>query len=70
MINLTRSESLADYFSDGIPNYRQHPLRYLRIRELSLAAVTSNLIEAFLSVFNASKSETCVSYTEYEWDGS
>lgn len=66
LINLTKSESLRDYFSDGNPNYRKHPLRLVNIREYHTSPVEKQIWNVVRRVFNTSLSMKHINHGQ--WD--
>lgn len=64
LINVTLSECCRDYFSNKIPNYRQHPLKLEVVREFPVSFFEDIFWNTVLDVFNASASMLYVSYKD------
>lgn len=56
LINVTRSESFRDYFSDSTPNYQKQPLRFTEFLKIGVRFFDKHFWETVVSVFNASMS--------------
>lgn len=66
LVNVTESESFQNYFPDKIRNYRQHPLRFVKINKLDLYDVEIGFWRIVARVFNASESTIYVSFEDRE----
>lgn len=67
LVNVTESQSFQNYFSDKIRNYRQHPLRFVKIDTLDLYAVEIEFWSTVARAFNASESTNYVNYKDKVW---
>ncbi len=54
LINVSASESLHNIFPDEVPNYRNHPLRIVYTKEISLSILERQFCRIVSRVFNAS----------------
>lgn len=64
LINVTRSESLRDIFPNKFPNYRKHPMRFVRVVGMRNLFYEVQLLDTLLRSFNASMSLTNITYKE------
>lgn len=67
LVNVMESESCQNYFPNKIPNYRQHPLRFVKINKLDLYDVEIGFWGTFARVFNASESTNYVNFEDKIW---
>ncbi len=64
LVNLTRSESLANYFVKKVPNYYKHPLRFVLLADSPRMTIDEKFWDVFIRVFNATASISFSSFQE------
>ncbi len=65
LINVTESDSLQNYFRDKIPNFHQHPIRFLQLSRYVTPYFVKNLWLTVVRIFNASMSITYITEANY-----
>lgn len=65
LVNLTGSEYLVEYFPDKRPNYREHPIRFQVVDDLSDYFTHVQFWETVCRAFNASMLKMYIPYEQY-----